>query len=148
MKRKHGKKDQTEMMSKKLMCGIYGALNFLAGAAHAVAFRFGWHDEDRTHGQVAASMTQGISSFYTVMENIPAEERHYQHKGWSLTKDGRPVGPAIPLAGVVLNIADYFSAMGWDLGGAVLVQLHRKAKQAEEKQKAEVAEAARELKRK
>jgi len=127
MKCKHADKKaamQGNPQASHLVAVIIGALTHLSGMAHTVAFRMGWWDKEREHGQVAASMHQGISTFYTRMENTPEELQHRQGMGWKMSEEGKPVGPAVALAGVVLNIADYCSFMGWDLGGAVIAQLN------------------------
>lgn len=99
-------------------------------AAHTVAFRMGWWDKVRGHGEIAAGLHQGVTTFYTLMENLPEDNLERLGAGWTHNEAGKPIGPAIPLAGVILGIADYFGSQGWDLGGAILAQLQYKEHQA------------------
>lgn len=89
-------------------------INELIKTAHSIAKEKGWHDKKISHLEFAALVHSEISEFVEdVRDNIGEFYYLDEHK------NSKPRGKLIEIADVVIRIADYCGAMGWDLESAI-----------------------------
>jgi NTP pyrophosphatase (non-canonical NTP hydrolase) len=94
--------------------GLRVGLNSLAEIAHRQAKNSGFHEKLRTpleyHALISSEIGEATEAYRRGVK--PVEIRR-----------GKPEGEAVELADVVIRIADYFGARGWDLGDVVLQKM-------------------------
>jgi hypothetical protein len=104
---------------------LKGCLNDLSVEAFTVGFKMGLFDRLYTRREIGEQIKKGVDMFVHLQGDCSVT-------GWSRSIEGKPYGPAIPLAGVILAILCHAGNSGWDLGGAIMAQLDWKTKRAME----------------
>lgn len=102
---------------------LKGCLNDLSMEAFTVGFKMGLFDRLQSREQIGAQIKKGVDMFVHLKDADTIT-------GWHRSPEGKPCGPAIPLAGVILAILSQSGYYGWDMGGAIMAQLAWKTKRA------------------
>ena len=97
-----------------------GALNELRDKAHATAREKGWYEhlapgQKRNVGEALALIHCEVSEWM--------EEERMGHAGWWRDESGKPVGPDIEAADILIRLFDLAGHLGIDLDEAVRVKM-------------------------
>ncbi len=93
-----------------------GALNDLRDECHAIARSKGWYDGGQRNTGEALMLI--VSEVAEAMEEYRAG-----HTYWWMDATGKPLGPNIEIADVLIRVFDFAGAMGIDLDEAVRMKM-------------------------